>query len=293
MLVYLNGAFVPKAEAHLPVDDRGFLFGDGVYEVTRAVDGRLFEVERHLERLRNGAAALALPLTEATVAELPAIWERLLAANGLTVGEAMVYLQVTRGAAPRTHQFPPAGTPPTIFASASALLPPDAVRARGAAIITQPDIRWARCEIKSVNLLPNVLAKQAAAEAGAFEAVFVREDGTVTEGAQTTAFAVVDGVLRTHPLTPRILPSVTRAVVLELARELGIPAREEAFDRAALLAAEEAFVASTTADVMPVVRVDGMAIGDGAPGPVSRALADAIAARLGRAVAHAPAAASA
>ncbi|GLC25681.1 aminotransferase class IV [Roseisolibacter agri] len=289
MLVYLNGAFVPKAEAHLPVDDRGFLFGDGVYEVTRAVDGRLFEVERHLERLRNGAAALALPLTDAMVAELPAIWERLLAANGLTAGEAMVYLQVTRGAAPRTHQFPPAGTPPTVFASASALLPPDAVRARGAAIITQPDIRWARCEIKSVNLLPNVLAKQAAAEAGAFEAVFVREDGTVTEGAQTSAFAIIDGTLRTHPLTPRILPSVTRAVVLELARELGIPTSEEAFDRAAMLAADEVFVASTTADVMPVVRVDGMAIGDGAPGPRTRALADAIAARIGRAQAPATA----
>ena len=289
MLVYLNGAFVPKAEAHLPVDDRGFLFGDGIYEVTRAVDGRLFELDRHLERLRNGAAALALPLTDAMVAELPAIWERLLAANGLTVGEAMVYLQVTRGAAPRTHQFPPAGTPPTIFASASALLPPDAVRARGAAIVTQPDIRWARCEIKSVNLLPNVLAKQAAAEAGAFEAVFVREDGTVTEGAQTSAFAIIDGVLRTHPLTPRILPSVTRAVVLELARELGIPTREAAFDRDAMLAAEEVFVASTTADVMPVVRIDGQPVGGGAPGPLTRALADAIAARLGRAPAPATA----
>ena len=287
MLVYLNGDFVPKAEARLPVDDRGFLFGDGIYEVTRAVDGRLFEVDRHLERLRNGAAALALPLTAATVAEMPAIWERLLAANGLTTGEAMVYLQVTRGAAPRTHQFPPAGTPPTIFASASPLLPPDAVRARGAAVVTYPDIRWARCEIKSVNLLPNVLAKQAAAEAGAFEALFVREDGVVTEGAQTTAFAVIDGVLRTHPLTPRILPSVTRAVVLELAAELGIAVREEAFDRAAMLAAGELFVASTTADVMPVVRVDGQSVGDGAPGPIARALAEAIAARLGRAPAPA------
>lgn len=285
MLVYLNGDFVPKAEARLPVDDRGFLFGDGIYEVTRAVDGRLFEAERHLARLRAGAAALALPLTDALAAELPAVWARLLAANGLTGGEATVYLQVTRGAAPRTHQFPPAGTPPTIFASASPLLPPDAVRARGAAIVTQPDIRWARCDIKSVNLLPNVLAKQAATEAGAFEAVFVR-DGIVTEGAQTTAFAVIDGVLRTHPLSNRILPSVTRAVVLELARAQGIAVREEAFDEAAMHAAAEVFVASTTADVMPVTRIDGQLVAGGAPGPVSRALSEALAARLGRSLAR-------
>ncbi|MGZ8458398.1 MAG: aminotransferase class IV [Gemmatirosa sp.] len=284
MLVYLNGAFVPKAEARLPVDDRGFLFGDGIYEVTRAVDGRLFEVERHLQRLQEGAAALALPLSAETVAELPGLWARLLAANALTAGEATVYLQVTRGAAPRTHQFPPAGTPPTIFASASPLLPPDAVRARGAAIVTYPDVRWARCDIKSVNLLPNVLAKQAASEAGAFEAVFVRE-GVVTEGAQTTAFAIIDGVLRTHPRSNRILPSVTRAVVLELAAGLGIPVREEAFTDNALRSAEELFVASTTADVMPVTRVDGQPAGGGVPGPITRALADGIAARLGRAAA--------
>jgi D-alanine transaminase len=204
----------------------------------------------------------------------------------------MVYFQVTRGAAPRTHQFPAAGTPPTVFASAAPLLPPDALRARGAAVVTRPDERWARCEIKSVNLLPNVLAKQAAAEAGAFEAVFVR-DGVVTEGAQTTAFAVLGGELRTHPLTPRILPGVTRAVVLELARELGIPAREAAFTVDELARAEEVMVASTTADVMPVTQVDGRRVGDGAPGPVARALAAAFAERLGRAPAARPAAATA
>ncbi|MDF1505760.1 aminotransferase class IV, partial [Roseisolibacter sp. H3M3-2] len=282
MLVYLDGAFLPKAEARLPVDDRGFLFGDGVYEVTRAVHGRLFEVDRHLARLRDGVAALRLPFDDAALAVLPNVWQRLLAANGLTAGEAMVYFQVTRGAAPRTHQFPAAGTPPTVFASASPLLPPDALRARGASVITRPDERWARCEIKSINLLPNVLAKQAAAEAGAFEAVFVR-DGVVTEGAQTSVLAVLDGVLRTHPLTPRILPGVTRAVVLELARELGIPVREAACTVDELARADEVMVASTTADVMPVTEVDGRRVGDGARGEVARGLGAAIAERLGRA----------
>jgi D-alanine transaminase len=286
MLVYLNGVYGPKAEARLPVDDRGFLFGDGIYEVTRAIDGRLIEAPRHLERLRNGAAALDLPLPEGGAAAILAIWHELLAVNGLQQGEATVYFQLTRGAAPRTHQFPPPGTPPTVFASAAPLTPPDALRARGAAIVTQPDQRWGRCDVKSINLLPNVLAKQAAAAAGAFEAALVR-DGTVTEGAHTTLFAVIDGVLRTHPLTHGILPGITRAVVLELAAELDLPVREVAFDVGALHAADELFLASTTADVMPIVSVDGRSAGGGAPGPITRALVEAMALRLGRAVATA------
>jgi D-alanine transaminase len=181
MLVYLNGEYVPRDRALVPVDDRGFLFGDGIYEVTRAVRGRLFEPARHARRLRRGADGLRLALPAGAEDALTAVAERLLAENGLTDGEATVYVQVTRGAAPRTHQFPPAGTPLTVFAAASRLTPPDAVRARGAAAVTYPDVRWGRCDLKTVNLLPNVLAKQAAAEAGAYEGVFVR-DGVVTEG---------------------------------------------------------------------------------------------------------------
>ena len=284
MQVYLNGVYGPKAEARLPVDDRGFLFGDGIYEVTRAVDGRLIEPGRHLARLQDGATALALPLPEGGTEAILAIWHELLAVNGLQQGEATVYFQLTRGSAPRTHQFPPPGTPPTVFASAAPISPPDALRARGAAIVTQPDQRWGRCDVKSINLLPNVLAKQAAAAAGAFEAVLVR-DGVVTEGAHTTIFAVIDGELRTHPLTHGILPGITRAVVLELAAELDLPVREEAFDAAALHTADELFLASTTADVMPIVSVDGRSAGGGAPGPITRALVEAMAARLAREVA--------
>ena len=281
MLVYLNGEFVPPDRALIPVNDRGFLFGDGIYEVTRVVRGRPFEPERHARRLRRGVDGLRIALPAGAEDELTRVAERLIAENGLTDGEATVYVQVTRGAAPRTHQFPPPGTPPTVYVGTARFAPPDAVRARGAAVVTYPDIRWGRCDLKSVNLLPNVLAKQAAVEAGAFEGVFVR-DGVVTEGAQTTVFAVIGGALRTHPLGERILPSVTREVVLELAAALGVPAREDAVTLDELRAADEAFLASTTADVMPVVAVDGHTLGTGAPGPVSRRLVDAISARLGR-----------
>lgn len=321
--VYLDGAFVPKDEARLSPDDRGFLFGDGVYEVVRVIDGRLVEVERHLARFRTGADALRLGLDAAGgEAAVRRAWEELIARNGLTEGEALCYTQLTRGAAPRAHVFPPAGTRPTLYAYAQRLVPPDALRATGAAAITYPDLRWARCELKTVNLLPNVLARQAAQEAGAFEAVLVRapadrdadvvsdgapdgapnempngtpdalpDDGVVTEGSLSSVFAVVDGVLRTHPRTPRILPSITRALVLDLATALGIAAEERACTLAELRRAEELFVANTTADVMPVVTLDGRPFGTGRPGAVTTRLGEALAGRIGRTgVAGAPAA---
>jgi D-alanine transaminase len=304
-VVYVDGAFVARADARLSPDDRGFLFGDGVYEVARAVDGRFFALDAHLARLARGAAALALPLPPGGVDRVAAVWEALLDRNGLRAGEAVAYCQVTRGAAPRAHAFPPAGTPATVYAYAQRLEPPDALRAAGAACVTYPDLRWGRCDLKTVNLLPNVLARQAAAAAGAFEAVLVRpaggdagdadaplvgggaprpaDDGVVTEGSLSTVFAVLGGELRTHPLGPRVLPGVTRAAVLALAAELGVPAREAPYTLGELRAADELFVANTTADVMPVVALDGRAVGGGRPGPVSRALAAALAARVGRA----------
>lgn len=285
-LVYLDGAFVPKSAARISPDDRGFLFGDGVYEVVRAIGGRMVDLDHHLDRLTHGAGALALGLDRAGgVGAVHAAWTRLLGENGLTDGEALCYAQLTRGAAPRAHAYPAAAVPPTLYAFAAPLAPPDALRETGAAAVTYPDLRWARCDLKTVNLLPNVMAKQAAAAAGAFEAILVRdaaEGGVVTEASHSSAFAVVGGTLRTHPLGPRILPSVTRAVVLELAAALGIPAREEAVSAAELRAADEVMVASTTADVMPVVALDGAPVGGGTPGPVARALAAAMAARLER-----------
>lgn len=281
-IVFLNGASLPKSEARISPDDRGFLFGDGIYEVVRAIDGRMIDLDRHLARLTGGAAALALALDQAGgTAGVQAAWEHLLRVNALDEGEALCYAQLTRGAAPRAHAYPDASTPPTLYAFTARITPPDALRETGAQVITSPDLRWARCDLKTVNLLPNVMAKQAAAVAGAFEAVLVRE-GIVTEASHSSVFAVVDGTLRTHPLGPYILPSVTRAVVLELAAALGIPAREDAFTLDTLRAADELFLASTTADVMPVVTLDGAPVGSGVPGPVARALAAALTARLGR-----------
>jgi len=292
MIVYLNGAYLERARAAVSVDDRGFLFGDGVYEVTRAVNGQLFEWERHARRLARGLEGLGIQLSGGLERiGLPEISERLLDENGLGTGDATVYLQITRGAAERRHHFPPAGTPPTVFLGASRLAVPEAIRAQGAAAITTADLRWGRCDLKTVNLLPNVLAKEQAVAAGAFEAILVR-DGVITEGASSNVLAVIGGVLRTHPLTPQILAGITREVVLELAAEVGVPVALEAIPQDGLARASEVMVTATTADVMPVVKIDGRPVADGQPGPVARRLHAALCTRMGRAAVRAPAGAT-
>jgi len=268
VLVYLNGEYLPAERAVVPAGDRGFLFGDGVYEVTRAVDGRLFAADRHMRRLARGLRALAIDVAPAEQEALLEVSERLLAENGLAEREAAVYVQITRGAALRTHHFPPAGTRPTAYAFAWRLTPIPELRAEGARVITHPDLRWARCDLKTVNLLPNVLAKQKAHEAGAFEAVLVR-DGAITEGSHTSIFGVVDGELRTYPLTHHILPSITREIVLELAVEAGIEVRQQPIRVEELAHLSEMFLTSTTADVLPIVSVDGRPVGTGRPGQVT------------------------
>jgi len=213
------------------------------------------------------------------VAELKGVCERLVQKNGIAEGEAFLYLEVTRGAAPRTHHFPPAGTPPTVFVSATRLVVPRALREQGGKAITYPDLRWARCDWKTVNLLGNVLGRQAASEAGAYEAILHR-DGLVIEGAATNVFAVVGGVLRTHPLAHCMLPGITRKVIMELVAELRIAVREEAVTLAELAGAEEVFVCGSTTDVTPIVTLDGVAVGAGKPGPVTVRLREAFEARL-------------
>jgi D-alanine transaminase len=280
MLVYLNGRFLPAGEATISTLDRGFIFGDGVYEVWRVVRGRLFEAARHQQRLERGLSELRIARpVDGSLERITAIGERLLGENGLTAGDATLYVEITRGAAPRTHYFPAAGTTPTLLVMASGFTPSEA-RFAGTTVITQPDVRWLRCDLKTVQLLPNVLARQAAAEAKASEAIFVR-DGLITEGTHTTVFGVIDGVLRTHPANHLVLPGVTRAVVLELARELGIAVREEAIAVTALGDATELFLTGTTTDVTPVLSVDGRGIGSGSPGSIARALLDRLLERMG------------
>ena len=199
--------------------------------------------------------------------------------NGLGSGDAFLYLQVTRGAAPRTHHFPPAGTPPTVYVTASKLVVPRHLRERGAAAVTYPDLRWQRCDWKTVNLLGNVLARQVASEAGAYEAILHR-GGVVTEGAATNVFAVIDGVLRTHPLNQHILPGITRRVVVELIREHGIDLAETAITDAELRRAEELFLCGSTTDVTPVISLDGTPVGAGTPGAVTQRLQALLESRL-------------
>jgi D-alanine transaminase len=256
----------------IPVDDRGFVFGDGVYEVWRVVNGRLFENDRHLARLAFGLSELQItPPTIAHADGLNEVADRLLTESGLTDGEATLYVEITRGAAPRTHQFPAENTPPTVYATVSRFSPPEVLRQRGATCITIPDIRWMRCDLKTIQLLPNVMAKQAAVEAGAIDAIMIR-DGLVTEGSHANVIAVLNGVIRTHQANHLILHGITRGVVLDIARSLAIPVSERAITEADLARVDELFLAGTTTDVMPIVRVNDTPVGSGAPGPITTRL---------------------
>ena len=280
VLAYLNGQYLPRSAAMVPVDDRGFVFGDGVYEVWRVVNGRLFEAERHLQRLSFGLSEVRIAAPDIThVDVLGRVAGRLLRESGLTEGEATFYLEITRGAAPRTHSFPPAGTKPTVFATVNRFNPADELRRTGARVITVPDVRWMRCDIKTVQLLPNVLAKQEAAEAGAVDALMVR-DGMITESSHANVLAVLNGAIRTHPANNLILRGITREVVLDIARETGIAVHEHAFSARDIPRLEELFLVGTTTDVTPVVRVDDTTIGSGTPGPIAQRLFTELRARI-------------
>ena len=268
--VYLNGEYVPRSEATVSVDDRGFLLADGVYEVTAVYGGCMVRLDDHLERLAHGLRELRIDLD---LEPLPGIHRRLLAENGLAAApHSKVYLQVTRGVAERSHAFPGRDVRPTVYARADAWSPPSPERwEEGFTAVTVPDRRWSRVDIKSIALLPNVLAQQAAVDAGADEALFVR-DGVVVEGAHANLCAVRDGTVLTHPQTNVVLPGVTRSVVLEVAREQGYPVRPRPLMVEELSEVDELFLTGTTTEVRPVVAVDGTPIGTGEPGPVTRDL---------------------
>jgi len=229
--------------------------------------------------MENGLKGLRINFNRAQIDALEAVCEEIVVRNGLADGEAFLYLEVSRGAAARTHNFPPANVPPTVFVSASKLVVPRKMRDEGCAAVTFPDMRWKRRDWKTVNLLGNVLARQAASEAGVYEAI-LHEDGIVTEGAATNTFAVLGGVLRTHPLSQRILPGITRKVLMELIAELKLPVLEEPIPLAQLAGAEEIFVCGSTTDVTPVVSLDGKRVANGNPGPMTVKLREAFEARL-------------
>jgi D-alanine transaminase len=269
-IVYLNGKFMPIEEACVPVLDRGFLFGDGVYEVIPVYGGQLFRLEQHLARLQDSLDAIRLqnPLSAD-------VWEgtlrQLVNSNG--GGELSVYLQVTRGPGRRDHAFPEHITP-TVFSMCNPITPVEPeVLHRGVSVVTMDDIRWQHCNIKAITLLPNVLLKQQAIDAGASEAILVRE-GLVTEGTASNVFMVKDNTIITPPKDKRLLPGVTRDLVLELARAHSIACKEADIPVAALGDADEIWLSSSTREILPVTRLNGVTVGTGSPGPCWQKIRD-------------------
>ncbi len=266
MIVYLNGGYLPLEEARVSPLDRGFLFADAIYEVARFYRGKPYRLAEHLERMREGLAVARISVDPSFY---PEVAQRLLAENDLASDDAIVYAQVSRGAAPRVHAFPPAGTTPTTFAFARRSDPPPPPE--GGRAILFPDERWGRCDIKSVMLLPNVLAAQEAKEAGAMDAILVR-DGIALEGTKANLFLVSGGRIRTAPNGPRILPGVTRGAAIAAARSLGIEVEERAFSVDEMFSADEVFFASTTLWTYSLVEIAGRRIGEGRPGPIAAQL---------------------
>ncbi len=262
--VYLNGDFLPADQAKVSVFDRGFLLGDGVYEVIPVYAGRCFQLAGHLERLQASLDGVRMSNPH-TISEWETLIEQLIERNGS--GDQSLYLQVTRGVAPRDHVFPE-GVTPTAFAMCNPLqATPEKYKQHGIAAITVPDIRWQHCNIKAITLLPNSLLKQQAQDAGAEEALLIR-DGYLTEGAASNAYVVIDGTVYTAPKDEKVLPGITREVILELAAKNGISVIEQAVTESQLKQADEVWVSSSTKEVLPVTTLDGEAVGQGVPGPI-------------------------
>jgi D-alanine transaminase len=272
-IAYVNGRYVPHRAASVHVEDRGYQFSDGVYEVIAVEGERLVDESGHLDRLDRSLGELRIPSPMSRPA-LALVMREVLRRNRIRDG--IIYIQMTRGVAPRDHAFPKHALKTAVVMTARRKKPQAAALAeRGAKVITIPDIRWERCDIKAVALLPNVLGKQQAVEAGAFEAWQVGADGLITEGTSTNAWIVTDkNELVTRQTGPEILNGVTRLAVMALARERQLKLVERPFSVAEAKAAKEAFLTSTTSAVLPVVAIDDVAVADGKPGPLTRALRD-------------------
>ncbi len=270
MKAYLNGQFLPREKACISIDDRGLLFGDGIYEVIRVIEGRPFRLDAHLERMDRGMRALELHLPVEERDAIPDIMHRLLDANDLKSGEATIYLQITRGlSCPRTHAYSPGKNIPSVIITVSPFQPDYELQKKGAYVITGTDIRWSRCDLKTVNLLPNVMGASQVRNNDAFGILMVR-DGFVTEGFNNNVFAVINGRLFTYPDSPYILSGITREVVFEIAREAGIPLALTPVSEEDIMNADEVFLTGTTTDIQPVIKIDEKIIAEGQPGPVTR-----------------------
>ena len=261
-IAFLNGRFMPLSAAKVHVEDRGYQFGDGIYELIRTYHGRVFLLEEHLSRLEKSAAAIDLNLYY-THRE----WIKIIADahRKSRFSEARIYVQVTRGVAPRSHEIPRKIRPTTVVTVRRFVPLPTPLRKQGVAILTIQDFRWGRCDLKSINLLPNILAKQKARAQGAFEAVFIR-NGWVTEGTTSNIFAVLNGSLLTPPAGPYLLSGITRDLVVRLAKQAGMDVKERDISIDEVYRADEVFITATSIEVLPVIQVNDRPIGAGRPG---------------------------
>lgn len=268
MIVYYNGSYLEKEKVRISPDDRGFLFGDGTYEVIRVYNNRIFHMPDHLKRLKRSLHEIQI--NDLDVSSLQEVGKTLIRKNPDIAGDAALYIQITRGVAPRVHRFPEI-TRPTIYMSLSGSAVDPEIRSQGVKIILLPDERWGRCDIKSISLLANVLAAEEARKQNAYESVFVRDDD-ITEGTRTNIAAVFDGVVHTHPTGPHILGGITRDVVLELCSNLQITVIEKPVSKSRLLEADEIFLMGTSTEIGPVVCVNDTQVRDGCPGPLTKKL---------------------
>jgi D-alanine transaminase len=265
--VFLNGEYISKDKACISPDDRGFNFADGVYEVIRCFKGNIFCFEEHLARLKRSLSGIKLIFR--TTDKLGSIFNDLIAKNNLGEKYADIYLQITRGVSRRMHSFPGENVPPTIYIIAYERLPFINELNNGIRVITRPDIRWLRCDIKTILLLPNTLMFQEAREQNAGECIFIR-NGVITEASHSNVMGVKDGIIFTHPDCNLILPGITKKVIFDICRESGIIIRENPVREDDIYKLDELFITSTGDDIMPVVEVNNRPIGSGTPGPLTR-----------------------
>ena len=269
-LAYVNGEIMPIEKAVVPIEDRGYQFGDGVYEFVASYEGRLFMLEAHLDRLERSMRELAFdPISRS---EIKAAIIDLSRRSGYP--RAGIYIQISRGVAPRNHAITPNMPPQIIMTIRPVNEIPAEKRKNGATAITVKDTRWERCDIKTVQLLANSLAKQKALDAGCDDAIFVSDQGIVREGTSSNLFIAAGGRLTTHPLTDYILPGITRMVILNICKDADLDVEESFFGTDVLMGADEAFLTGTVTELLPVVRIDGKSIGGGKVGPITRRLYD-------------------
>lgn len=265
-IVYLNGEFVNQEDALISARDRGFIFADGVYEVAKYYEGKPFRFQDHIDRLKRSLAELSIPFFDLDL--LDQIFSQLLEQNKMVQKQTGIYIQITRGEHKRIHHFPQNATP-TVYAYAFDLPSATEQLEKGIKVITNEDIRWKRCDIKSVSLLPNTMLFNKAKEQGAGECILIR-DGMVTEATHSSVLGVKNGTLITRPLSNLILPGITRKVILEICNKIGIPVNERAFSEKELYELDEVIIAGTGSEVTPVVQINDIVLGNGKPGEITR-----------------------